>query len=296
VEVGDGGVMNRTLALALSVCVALVAAPAVGTTPSVAQSGCRCHTGVPPANGAAAAHAPFVLGVADCTACHRGMTAPHPAVVEPRLDLGASPSTGRDGRPRVSLGGRLFKPGGLGLNQVVVYLQQRVPGSSTFVDVQAVTTHRVKRIPLAPGYDHPDGWFNGQVASPIWGATYRAVTQGVRGTTVVKPARAKTILYPGFGVWLSGPDRHGDLTFGQSVVASGSGFPAELLAGETVKLTLLQGYHARIVGEATIGADGTYSWTVTPKARGKRYRVEAELPGTAEHYGVLRRTANFRVN
>jgi hypothetical protein len=288
--------MKRTFVVAVVLCLAATAALAIGAAPAQPRDGCACHTAVPPTNGAPAAHVPYVAGVSACTTCHKGMKVPHPKLVKPRLSFGAGFGLRPNGKPYVDLGYRLARPGGLGLNGVVIYLQQRPPGVTAFLDLRTATTHKVKRIPLAPGYNHPDGWFGARVTSPIWGGTYRAVSRGVAGKTVVEPAFTKTILYPGFGVWMRGPDENNRLKLGHSVVASGTAYPAELLAGEKVKLTLLQWWKVRAVGEATIGSDGTYSWEVTPTLRGPGYKVRARLPATAEHWGVTRGTAvNFRV-
>jgi len=288
--------MKRTFVVAVVLCLAATAALAIGAAPALAASGCACHTAVPPTGGAPAAHAPLVVGVTHCTTCHKGMKVPHPKLVKPRLGFSASFGLRPNGNPCVDLGDRLAKPGGLGLNGVVVYLQQRPPGATAFLDLRTVTTHKVKRIPLLPGYLHPDGWFSARLTAPIWGGIYRAVSQGVAGKTAIMPAFTRTILYPGFGVWVRGPDKHNKLKLGRSVAASGTAFPAELLAGEKVKLTLLQGWKVRAVGEATISSDGTYSWQVTPTLRGPGYKVYARLPATAEHWGVTRGTyPHFRV-
>jgi len=288
--------MQRKLVLAIVLCLAVAAALSLGVAPALAADTCTCHTAMPPTGGAPAAHTPFVAGVAACTICHKGMTVPHPKLVKPKLKLGADLYTDKNGKSGVSLAGRLTARGRGGLNGVVVYLQQRAPGETVFVDVRTVTTHKVKRVALALSYNHPNGWFSGRVTSPIWGATYRAVTRGVGGKPVVKPTLTETLIYPAFGVDLRGPDKHGDLTLGRSVVASGGAIPAELLAGEKVTLTLKQHWKVRIVGEATIGSDGRYSWEVTPTLWGPGYKIRARLPATAEHWGVTRGIAvNFRV-
>lgn len=274
----------------------LAAVLSFAAQPSRADGGCTCHTATPPSGGAPAAHEPFVTGAGACATCHRGMTVPHPKVVEPKLGLGASYESA-GGKEWVGLGGRLAGPRGRGLNGVVVYVQQRIPGTTAFAAVTTLTTHRVKQVPLTAGYGRPDGWFGGRIGTPVWGAAYRAISRGVGGKTVVRPALAETVIWPAFGVAVRGPDKNGDLAFGQSVTAYGLALPAALLAGEKVKLTLLQGWKVRIAGEATIGSDGSYSWTVTPAARGKRYKVYATLPATEEHQGVTRGThPNFRVN
>ncbi len=46
------------LLIALVLVPALVAALGIGAAPAAAQTGCDCHTAVPPTNGAPAAHAP----------------------------------------------------------------------------------------------------------------------------------------------------------------------------------------------------------------------------------------------
>ena len=116
--------------------VLLPAALAIGAAPALAADGCDCHTAVPPIGGAPAAHAPFVAGVADCTTCHKGMTVPHPKLVEPKLEFMAEAI----GNP-VTMSGHLAV-GQRGLNGVVVYLQQQLSGASEFTDVAQVATVR----------------------------------------------------------------------------------------------------------------------------------------------------------
>jgi len=290
------GSVQRTVVLVIVLGLAATAALAIGAAPALAADGCDCHTAVPPTGGASAAHDPYVAGVTACTTCHKGTTVPHPKLVEPKLTLFAGTRVDKHGNLYISLGGRLARRGGGGLNGVVVYLQQRAPGATAFLDVGKVTTHSIKRVPLLESYVHWNGWFSGRVTSPIWGATYRAVSRGAVRKTVVKPASTDTVLLAMFGLRLRGPDKNGNLKLGNSVVVDGLTDTADLLAGEKVTLTLFQYWKPRIVGEATFGSDGTFSWTVTPATRGQGYHVVATLPATAEHYGCTRGThPNFRV-
>ena len=140
--------MRRKIALTVLFC--LATAVVIGAAPALAASGCTCHTAVPPTGGAPAAHAPFVVGVADCTICHQGWTVPHPTAVQPRLEFMAEAI----GDP-VTMSGRLSVKRH-GLNGVVVYLQQRASAAGEFTDVAQVITSTPMRwtraaSPAAPG-------------------------------------------------------------------------------------------------------------------------------------------------
>jgi hypothetical protein len=278
--------MRHTIVLTVLLC--LATALAIGAAPALAASGCTCHTAAPPTNGARAVHAPLLVRVTSCATCHKGMAVPHPTLVKPKLSFEASVHTTKKGESSVELAGRLTTRRGGGLNRVVVCLQQRAPGATAFVDVKTVTTHKIKSVPLTFSYQRPNGWFSARVTSPVWGATYRAVTRGVHGTKVVKPALRETLLQAILWNGVRGLDNNGRLQLGRSVTLDGTAFPAELLAGEKVKLTLQKvapgGARVMMVGEATIGSDGKYSWEVTPTMRG-RYWFVAKLPAAEEHYG-----------
>jgi hypothetical protein len=279
--------MRRKIVLATLLCLA-TAALAVGAAPALAAGGCDCHTAIPPRNGARAAHAPLLVRVTACATCHKGMAVPHPTLVKPKLSFAASVYTTKKGESFVELAGRLTTRRGVGLDGVVVFLQQRAPGATAFVDLKTVTTHRIKSVPLTFSYQRPNGWFSARVTAPVWGATYRAVTRGVRGTKVVRPALRVTLLQAILWNGVRGLDSNGRLQLGRSVKLDGTALPAELLAGEKVKLTLQKvapgGARVMMVGEATIGSDGKYGWEVTPTMRG-RYWFVAKLLATEEHYG-----------
>ena len=208
--------MRRKIVLTVLFC--LATALAIGAAPALAASGCICHTAVPPTGGAPAAHAPFVVGVADCTTCHQGWTVPHPTAVQPRLEFMAEAI----GDP-VTMSGRLSVKR-RGLNGVVVYLQQRASASSEFTDLaQAIT--------FTPMLMDAGRFFGGAGASDAKGTSYRAVSQGVAGAAVVMPALTEARLRPSVGISeMRGLGANEQLRLGRSVVAFGGwrlpGLPA----------------------------------------------------------------------
>jgi hypothetical protein len=269
--------MQRKFVLGVVLCLVAVAALAIGTAPALAVDGCTCHTSTPPTNGAPAAHDPYVSAVTDCTTCHRGWTVPHPTGVEATLSLFVD--------PRTKLSGQL--KAGLGINGVTVYLQQQVPGVGDFSDVGQATTH-ARSGPIIKW----NGVFDSTVASPVWGSTYRAVSQGVAGPPVVTPALAEALLTPYFSIPLRGLGKGGDLKPGRSVVATGKMNPSAPLAGEKVMFSLQRmtskGWKVVQTGEATVSSAGTFAWKATPTKRGKTYEIYGTLPATAEHNACTR--------
>ena len=134
------------------------------------------------------------------------------------------------------------------------------------------------------------GVFAGKVASPVWGAAYRAVSQGVAGPPVVKPGLSpEVLLTPGFArLRFGGLDKDGVLRVGRSVRATGKVNPGMELAGEKLAFTLSKltrmGWKVKQVAERAIRGDGTFSCRFTPTSRGT-WEVYVEAPG---HGGAQR--------
>jgi hypothetical protein len=268
--------MHRKVVLSIVLCLLAVAALAIGTAPAFATDGCSCHTAVPPAGGAPAAHAPFVAGVTDCTTCHQGWTVPHPTAVEPRLEFMAEAI----GDP-VTMTGRL-SVNRHGRNGVVVYLQQRASAASEFTDVaQAITSRPILM---------DSGRFSGGAgASDARGTSYRAVSQGVAGAPVVMPALTEARLRPSVEISeMRGLGPNERLRLGRSVVAFGPVAPS-WLAGEKVRFALekktSRGQTVQLRAQRVITDESTISWKVTPGTRGK-YVVTVKLAATADHPGA----------
>lgn len=274
--------MKRMVILAVLSCLAsaLLAGGASAATVRAAD-GCACHTAVPPTGGAPAAHAPLVVPVSDCTTCHVGWTVPHPASVTPRMRLFAA--------PYVKLSGQLRKPAGNGgYDGVTVYLQQRETGAIGFTDLMTVKTHSVKANLLTF-----QGVFTAALASPSWGASYRAVSQGVAGPPVVMPGLfPEVLLTPEFaGLHFRGPDKNSVLRLGRSLRAAGSIKPGAQLAGENLTFSLRRmtsrGWKVKEVLERAIRSDGSFSCRFTPTRRGT-WEVYVDLKATSEHEEALR--------
>ena len=287
--------------LAAVLCLA-VATLGIGAAPALAADGCTCHTAVPPTGGASAAHAPYVASVTDCTVCHKGMTVPHPKLVDAKLSFGAGLPIGPylKGSPVIDLSGQLMRPSGRGISRVAVYLQQRAPAETAFVTVRKATTFRTT-IQWLSGPIYVDGNFDGSVTSPIWGATYRAVSRGVAvaGKPVVGPALVETLLQPSTRIGLSGLDAKWRLKLGRSVTAQCRAFPVELVAGETATFTLVkERLGEQIVvqtADVTIGSTRRFGWTVTPASTGLKYWVYITVAATAVHTEFGGRLGHFRV-
>jgi len=295
--------MQSKLVLAIVLCVGAVGAVGFGAAPALAADDCTtCHT-TPPTGAAPAPHTPYVAGAANCTVCHRGMTVPHPKLVEPKLSVEARLPNGPylKGEPVILLSGQLTRPSGRGVNRVAVYLQQRALGETTFVTVSKVTTFRIAYLKLGGGHVYVDGNFVGRVTSPIWGATYRAVSRGVAaaGRPVVKPGSVEALLKPDIQARLTGLDAKGHLKLGRSVVLHCRVLPGELAAGETVALALVKGWRhdnkkVMMTAQATISRTGRFSWEVTPAVAGRWYSINFTVPATAAHLEGWGATNNFR--
>ena len=272
--------MKRYALLASAMCLA-VAILGFWAAPALGAGGCTCHTAVPPTGGAPAAHAPLVAGVPDCTTCHVDWAVPHPEAVSPKTTLAAGPYVGLSGQLGKGVG-----PGGY--DGVTVYLQQRTPAASGFTDIKAVKTHHAHWY-LATFH----GVFEGTVSAPVWGATYRAVSRGVVGTPVVKPAVfPEVLLTPGFArLQFRNLDKAGALRLGRSFWATGKVKPGAQLAGEKLIFSLKRmtsmGMKVMQVAERAIGSDGTFSCKFTPTKRGT-WEVYLRLPATSAHTESIR--------
>jgi len=271
--------MERKVVLAIVLC--LAAALTIGAAPALAASGCTCHTTDPPT--ATAAHAPLVAAVSDCTVCHAGMTVPHPSLVEPKLVFGAEAYIADSGQEEMYLSGRL-RAAGKGVNGVVVYLQQRASGASEFSDVGQVTTHRI--LMIGDGFFSSDG--DSLTAAMAEGTSYRAVSQGQSGATVLTPRMSTVTLTPTLTLWKLSGLRNGNLRLGRSAVAIWRAAPS-WLAGEKVRLILEKLRGTRFVRvrmvERILRDDGLSCrcrWEVTPRTRGV-YQMTAAWPATAKH-------------
>ena len=263
--------MRRKIVLTVLLC--LATALAIGAAPALAASGCTCHTADPPT--APAAHAPLVLGVTDCTTCHKGITVPHPELVVPSLTLTKAES---------GLLGR-FVVKGKGINGVVVYLQQRLWGETAFTDLTQVTTQT--RI-----MGSTSGWFYFPVPHPTPWAAYRAVSEGVAGPPVVVPGKRVWLPKPELTVEIRGIGggwgEYPTTRLGRTLTVRGTVAPADLGGKVTIRVQKRVNHrwvnHVRV--KRAISATGTYSWKWTPSHRGK-YRVFVAVPATDTHRGIV---------
>jgi len=278
--------MKCKFVLAVVLCLAVAAALGIGAAPAVAADGCDCHTAVPPTGGAPAAHAPLVVSVTACTTCHKGMTVPHPPLVEPTLwgEFWFDPIIGRP-----VTGGSLHIPW-VPLGGVTVYVQGKAADATAYTDIGDFTTHR-------------DGYFRavlmrGSISEDM---TFRAISQGLAGPPVVMPAldgpRVIDDLPTPTLTWrLRGPV-DGTLRLGKSVTATARVSPTDL-AGPKPMFEV----HKRIAGDwrwhltvsRTLSATGTYSWTWTPRHRGL-FKMFAGIRRTAAYDGWATHSRIFRV-
>lgn len=271
--------MRRKIVLCAVLCLA-VATLGIAAAPALAADGCTCHTADPPT--AAAAHAPFVAGLTDCTTCHVAWVVPHPTVLEPRLLFKPSVFINDDGTLTYVLDGRLAKPNRArsGINGVIVYLQERESGAIEYADVGQVTTQSV--------FLGNRGNFRMFISSTAKGMVYRAVAQGRAGSPVIVPSFSVARMTPGLTLKMRGLDKVGNMRLGRSVVALGRAAPTWFV-GEKVRLLLVKGPDSRprVVQrvERTIrdaGTLGAFRWKITPKTPGE-YFVRATWPRTADH-------------
>ena len=276
--------MRREIVLTVLFC--LATALAIGAAPALAASGCTCHTAVPPTGGAPAAHAPLVVGVTDCTTCHKGMTVPHPALVKPTLYVGKPHVDGLG----ANVDGGLSRPW-LPLAGVVVYMQTREPTGTVYTDAGKLETDvrgfYVFELPL----------FTNLIP--------RTISQGLAGPPVVMPAISVPTVAgptPTLTLRLNGLTR-GAVRLGHAVSVAGKVTPTDM-AGQKVRLTVQKWlvHQARwpVTGDSlfvnrTITATGAYSWKYTPKHPGL-YRVKAKIANTSAYNAAITDWRRFRVN
>jgi hypothetical protein len=191
--------------------------------------------------------------------------------------------------PYVELGGRLSKAGGAaGYDRVDIYLQQRAQAAGAFTDLMTVRTHSAGAYLVTF-----HGVFGGTVVSPVWGATYRAVSRGVAGPPVVKPGLSpEVLLTPGFsGLRLRNLGKSAELRLGRSFWATGKMRPGSQLAGEKLVFSLRKmtkkGWKVRQTVERAVGSDGTFSCRFTPTTRGT-WEVYVQLRATSQHAESVR--------
>lgn len=236
----------------------------VPAAPALAADSCTCHTAVPPTSGAPAAHAPYVPSVAECTACHMGMTMPHAGQVTTEVIWMRGRTIGAGYRLRGQIYDILFLGRSVQRADVTVYLQQRVLGQTTFTDRGQATTNRF-------------GNFGFTVTSPLPYAYYRAIAQGqIIPTRIALPCIEDLRPTPTLTLRLSGLTE-GVRLLGHSITAKVKAKPQEM-AGATVRFTVQTRGATRWITQTTvkraIRASATCSWTYTPRARGL-FRVRA---------------------
>lgn len=274
--------MRHRLVLTAVFGLAVVFALGIGAAPALAQDGCDCHTAVPPTNGAPAAHAPFVASVSQCTVCHVDWTAPpHPAASTSVLLLLSGSSSDSGYLLRGQLGVKLVHPG------VVVYLQQRLWGATEWTDLTQATTDNTGKISF-------------MVVLPQPFAAYRAVARGhvgpgIVGTLLYMPKRKTLLPTPELTLAIRGFDRTNMFvparcTLGHTLTVHGTVAPADVGGRITIRVhkRVNHKWVTCITRTRAISDTGTYSWKWTPKSRGA-YRVDARIPATAAHRGVLTR-------
>lgn len=277
--------MKRKIVLAL-LCLA-TAALGIGAAPALAADGCICHTA--DSQTATAAHAPLVAAVTDCTTCHKGMTVPHPELLEPTLYVGKPYAAGIG----VDVRGGLSRPW-LPLAGVVVYIQTREPAGTVYADVGKVKTD-VRGLYVSG---------IGAIGPPAFNLVLRAISQGLAGPPVVMPAisvpRAPKPT-PTLTLRLSGLTR-GAVRRGHAVTVAGKVTPTDM-AGQKVRLTVQKWLvnkarwpvtGASLVVNRTISATGAYSWKYTPKHPGL-YRVKAKIANTSAYNAAITDWRRFRV-
>ena len=248
----------------LLVFVLVAAFLGVPAAPALAADSCTCHTAVPPTSGAPAAHAPYVPSVAECTACHVGMTMPHAGQVTTEVIWMRGRSIEAGYRLRGQIYDILFLGRSVQRADVTVYLQQRALGQTTFTDRGQATTNRF-------------GNFGFTVTSPLPYAYYRAIAQGqIIPTRIALPCVEDLRPTPTLTLRLSGPT-DGVRLLGHSITAKVKAKPQEM-AGATVRFTVQTRGATRWITQTTvkrdISASATCSWTYIPRARGL-FRIRA---------------------
>jgi hypothetical protein len=276
--------MRSKIVLAVVLCLVAAAALGIGAPPALAASGCTCHTAVPPTGGAPAAGGFLVAGVTDCTTCHKGMTVPHPELVEPTLTL--KTGIGFMGlRPNALVGLFLpFKP----LGGVTVYVQGKAADAPGWTDLDQGTTNI-------------DGQaYTGTVPAPVpAGMTFRAISQGRAGPPVVKPAFSVPWAEPpaiSAVLRLRGLTNY-KLRLGRTVTCKATWTPTDL-AGQRTHFRFQRWVHGdEVSGNSwvrTINADGVMTYKFRPRVRGL-YSVFVGMGGTAAFQGFQSEPRRFRV-
>lgn len=273
--------MKRKIVLATVVCLA-VATLGIGAAPALATDGCTCHTTEPPT--ATAAHASLVAAVTDCTTCHKGMTVPHPELLEPTLTLVTVPGfLGGDPSAFVRLF-LPFKP----LGGVTVYVQGKAADATGYTDLDHGTTNR-------------DGEaYTRTVPRPVpEGMTFRAISQGRTGPPVVKPAFSVSPVEPpaiSAVLRLRGLTSY-RLRLGRTVTFRATWTPTDL-AGQRAHFRVQRWAHGdEVWGRSflrTINAEGLMTYRFRPRTRGL-YTVFAGMGGTAAYQGFQTDARRFRV-
>ena len=231
-----------------------------------------------------------MLSVTDCTICHKGMTVPHPELLEPTLYVGKPHAAGLGANVR----GGLSRPW-LPLAGVVVYIQTREPAGTVYADAGKVKTD-VRGLYVSG---------IGVAAPPVLNLVPRAISQGLAGPPVVMPAISVPTVprpTPTLTLRLSGLTR-GAVRRGHAVIVAGKVTPTDM-AGQKVRLTLQKwnvhpgGSRWSWTGDPsvtrTISATGAYSWKYTPKLLGQ-YRVKATIPNTSAYNSVMTDWRRFGV-
>ena len=163
-------------------------------------------------------------------------------------------------------------------------------GATAFTDLTQVTTGG-------------KGGFSFIVASAPPFATYRAIAQGHvgplfplvgGGTGLFMPKRTRLLPTPELTIMIRGfyvsPITPARVKLGRTLRVDGSVAPADLGGKVTIRVQkrINHGWVTRITVKRAISATGTYNWEFTPKSRGA-YRVDARIPATAAHRGVVTR-------
>ena len=213
-----------------------------------------------------------------CATCHGLVPEAHhgvAAVTSSRLTLGASPASVTAGAA-ATLGGTLTDAGGAALSGVQVLLQERRAGAAAFTDVATLTTGA-------------DGSFS-QPLLPAASAEYRAVYRGAAAAAatvaVQRPAIATASIAVVQSVRLTA--RPGTVRHGSRVRLSGTVAPSAQQLGARrpavgirIERKTASGWSRVATATVAPRADGSFSWTWRPKAKGS-YRARATVAASPE--------------
>jgi hypothetical protein len=278
--------MRHKLAIAIVLCLAAMALLGVGAAPAAAATCSDCHAAPdgPPAPDCAT----FVVGV-DCATCHKNMSPHGTEYATPQLGLRLEGDTLKGGLHwAIHIPVHPWYPGeravlgiGLPIPNVVVYLQQRLWGTSDWTDLAQVTT--TAGTINAPNYSYA-------LTSPTPWAAYRAVAEGGLKSEGVVRRPVQTVWLPRATLTLElGGVTDRVLPFGQTVQIHGDVAPTEL-AGKVVTVKTMRRNLANtgwIAGKTmlpTIGATGSYSCAFTPRYH-RAYRVTVSVAATPDSLG-----------